>query len=261
MASKLKIESLPDRASHAGGFAGTASVPASSRSLFTRLRKLATYAEENGLYLTAKFGAERVRTLVFSRSVANKLANAEGLSIHYTARMRGLKYMEIGRNFSSGRMLWLEAITSHGSQNFSPRIVIKNDVAVNDFVHIAATRYVEIGDGVLIASRVFIADHNHGKYSDSKQSSPLDAPNLRPVSDTETVVIGDNVWIGDGVAILGGAHIGRGCIIGANSVVKGQVAPFSIAVGNPARVVKQFDFDRGEWKSSAHDQRNGFQSS
>lgn len=255
MASRLKIESLSKRSTDGRGFAETATVPASSQGFDLDLGNLLTYAAENGLYLMVRRAAERMRTIIFSWCVAHKLANPAGLSIHYTARMRGLKHMEIGQNFSSGRMLWLEAIVSHGSRTYTPKIVIKNDVAVNDFVHIAATRYVEIGDGVLIASHVFIADHNHGNYSASEQSSPLNAPNLRPVSDTDTVVIEDNVWIGDGVAILGGAHIGRGSIIGANSVVKGQVAPFSIAVGSPARVIKQFDFDVGKWKSCLHDQR------
>lgn len=52
-------------------------------------------------------------------------------------------------------------------------------------------------------------------------------------------VVGNDVWIGQNVTVLPGVHIGDGAIIGANSVVAGDVPPYSVAVGNPCRVVKQ----------------------
>ena len=55
-------------------------------------------------------------------------------------------------------------------------------------------------------------------------------------------VIGNDVWIGQNSTILPGVHIGDGAIIGANSVVAGDVAPYTIVVGDPARPVrKRFD--------------------
>jgi lipopolysaccharide O-acetyltransferase len=62
------------------------------------------------------------------------------------------------------------------------------------------------------------------------------------------VIIGDNVWIGEFVSILSGAIIGEGSIIGCNSVVNREIPPHSIAVGSPARVVKQFCFEENKWK-------------
>lgn len=53
-----------------------------------------------------------------------------------------------------------------------------------------------------------------------------------------TLFIGGNVWIGEDVVVLPGADIGKGSIIGANAVVKGKIPENSIAVGNPAHVVK-----------------------
>ena len=56
------------------------------------------------------------------------------------------------------------------------------------------------------------------------------------------VVIGNDVWIGQNAVILPGAHIGDGAIIGANSVVGGEVEPYTVVVGNPAKVLrKRFD--------------------
>ena len=55
-------------------------------------------------------------------------------------------------------------------------------------------------------------------------------------------VIGNDVWIGQNAVILPGVHIGDGAIIGANSVVGSDILPYTIAVGNPARVIrKRFD--------------------
>lgn len=52
-------------------------------------------------------------------------------------------------------------------------------------------------------------------------------------------VIGNDVWIGQNAVILPGVHIGDGSIIGANSVVGSDVAPYSVVVGNPARVLRR----------------------
>jgi acetyltransferase-like isoleucine patch superfamily enzyme len=60
------------------------------------------------------------------------------------------------------------------------------------------------------------------------------------------VVIEDNVWIGMNCIILKGTRIGKGTIIGAGSVVRESIPPYSIAIGNPARVVKSFHPSRDE---------------
>lgn len=55
-------------------------------------------------------------------------------------------------------------------------------------------------------------------------------------------VIGNDVWIGQNAVILPGVHIGDGAIIGANSVVGSDVAPYTIMIGNPAKPLrKRFD--------------------
>ena len=59
--------------------------------------------------------------------------------------------------------------------------------------------------------------------------------------------IEDNVWIGEGVCILPGVTIGSGSIVGAGSVVTKSLPPHTISVGNPAKPIKRYDFDRREW--------------
>jgi acetyltransferase-like isoleucine patch superfamily enzyme len=154
--------------------------------------------------------------------------------------------MQVGEDFSAEAGLWLEAITTYNDQVFSPRIVIGKHVRISQFVHIAATNFVEIGDHVLMGSNVMITDHNHGQYS-IKHASPSVAPTLRPLDHDRRVVIGRNVWLGNGVVVTPGSSIGEGAVIGANSVVAGSIPPFTMASGIPATARKIFDFDTGKW--------------
>ena len=57
-------------------------------------------------------------------------------------------------------------------------------------------------------------------------------------SDSKPITIEDNVWIGENAVILKGIRIGRGSIIACNAVVTKDVPPYTIAAGNPARIVK-----------------------
>lgn len=52
------------------------------------------------------------------------------------------------------------------------------------------------------------------------------------------IIVEEDVWIGINVTLLSGAHIGRGAIIGAGAVVRNEIPPYAVVVGNPARVIK-----------------------
>ena len=165
--------------------------------------------------------------------------------IRFPVFIRGRRKIDFGRGFSAGRGLRIEAFDVNGLAG--PLIRIGNDVHVNDYVHIGAIRSVIIGDRVLIASKVFITDHDHGSYGvGGVHSSPHIPPNDRPLSSAE-VVIEEDAWIGEFSAILAGVRIGRGSIIGAMTTVTKDIPPYSIAVGSPARVIKRFNFATEQW--------------
>lgn len=132
------------------------------------------------------------------------------------------------------------------NKNHNPKLFIGNNVQINDYVHIAVSKGIYIGDNTLIASKVFISDHNHGNYSGDNQSHPLTSPIDRDLFSKE-VKIGSNVWIGEFVSILPGVTIGNGSIIGSTSVVTKDIPEFSIAVGSPAKVIKTFDNNSNKW--------------
>jgi lipopolysaccharide O-acetyltransferase len=161
--------------------------------------------------------------------------------------IRGRRHIDFGSGLTTGSNCRIEAYPD------SPKKVLffGADTQINDFVHIAAKESIVLGDNVLIASKVFISDLNHGSYKgDENDSSPLEVPRFREES-SDPVVIGDNVWIGESVMILPGVKIGRGSVIGAGSVVTKSIPEFSIAVGNPAKVVKTFSADTNTWQTSS----------
>lgn len=87
-------------------------------------------------------------------------------------------------------------------------------------------RYVNMGPEVV----VYTQNHAFNRIDIPMQKQGYD--NVRPV------VIGDDVWIGRRVIILPGVKIGEGCVIGAGAIVAKDIPPYSVVVGNPAKIVK-----------------------
>lgn len=98
-----------------------------------------------------------------------------------------------------------------------------------------------IGDNVLFASNVLITNENHGINPD------VDIPYMDQQLTSKDVSIGNGCWIGEKVCILPGVSIGDKCIVGAGAVVTKSVTNYSIVVGNPARVIKTYDFETKRW--------------
>ena len=158
--------------------------------------------------------------------------------------IRNKKNILIGDGFTTGFGCRIEAYPQ--KDTLAPILFFGKNVEINDYVHIAAGEKIVIGNNVLIASKVFISDLNHGNYKGENQDSPLSSPNNRKLS-TNPIVIKDNVWLGEGVCIMPGVTIGFGCVIGASSVVTKDIPDYCIAVGSPARVFKVYDFEMENW--------------
>ena len=121
------------------------------------------------------------------------------------------------------------------------------NIQINDSVHIAACKSISIGDNVLIASRVFITDHNHGSFPLERE---FDLPPASRKLSYSPVIIEANVWIGEGAVVLPGVTIGACSVVGAAAVVTKSVPPDSLVVGNPGRVIKRFDRNTCSWESA-----------
>ncbi len=113
---------------------------------------------------------------------------------------------------------------------------------INGPVFIASTKNapVSIGKYCAIAHNLRVRPRNHYTgYANlqDKFQEKYGFPNLNSIKGP--VKIGNNVWIADNVIILSGVTIGNGAVIGAGAIVTKDVPAFSIAAGNPAKVVKK----------------------
>ena len=90
---------------------------------------------------------------------------------------------------------------------------------------------VTIGSNVFFAPNVQLYTANH----------PLEADLRKTLENALPISIGDDCWIGGNAVILPGITIGNGCVIGAGSVVTKDIPDNSLAVGNPAKVIKQLN--------------------
>jgi acetyltransferase-like isoleucine patch superfamily enzyme len=153
--------------------------------------------------------------------------------IRYNTRMDLLPF----KNFSVGSNCIIEdfATINNGV----------GDVSIGNNVGIGLSNViigpVKIGNFVMLAQNIVISGLNHG-YEDV--TTP---PRLQKVV-TKQITIEDNVWIGANSVVTAGVTIGKHAIIGAGSVVTKNIPGYAVAVGNPARVIKKYNFESGSWE-------------
>jgi maltose O-acetyltransferase len=115
-------------------------------------------------------------------------------------------------------------LTIKGKHNIS----IGNDTAIGTYCHIWGHGGINIGSNVLIAAHCCITSLGHDYTKPLIKNEVISKP----------VVIEDDVWLGYNVTVLPGVTIGKGSVIGAGSVVSKNIPQYSIAVGNPVRIIK-----------------------
>ena len=112
-----------------------------------------------------------------------------------------------------------------GSLRIGDKVVFGKDNTVNCYLD------VEIGAATLVADWVYICDFDH-----------VVADIHQPIKDQgivkSPVRIGPDCWLGVKTSVLRGTRIGRGCVLGAHAVARGDIPDYAIAVGTPARVVR-----------------------
>lgn len=156
-------------------------------------------------------------------------------------KVDGYKRISIGIKVFINDKTWLACMPLTGNSNCS--LSIGDGTYIGRFCHFYSTSKIEIGKKVLIADRVYIADNLH-EFSDI--SKPVID---QPVKQAAEVIIGDGAWLGENVCIIG-AKIGKQTVVGANSVVLKDIPDYCVAVGTPARIVKRYSFEKGEWQKT-----------
>ena len=160
---------------------------------------------------------------------------------HVDRRVRviGWKNIAFGKNVAIGAGSWLNVNARRGTG----QTLIFGDnsfIGRNNFISVG--KAVRIGPYCLTAESCSFVGATHV----ADPTRPFIATG---VTTQDEITIGTNCFFGYAASVLGNVRIGHGCIIGAHTLVRADVPPFSIIVGNPARVVKRFDFTLPGWRS------------
>jgi acetyltransferase-like isoleucine patch superfamily enzyme len=163
------------------------------------------------------------------------------------AALFGERYISIGEGTIIGPYVSLSAGVSPAHDLGAVEVVTIGDrCLIGKGSGIVGHERVVIGDDVFTGHHVYITDANHGYEDPGLPIGEQFAP-PRPV------FIGEGSWLGHGTIVLPGASVGRHVVVGAGSVVTGDLPDFSVAVGNPARVIRRYvtgqgwlDVDAGE---------------
>lgn len=140
----------------------------------------------------------------------------------------GLKY----RRFVGSRML-----RNCGKEvNFERTAIFSRNLSIGDYSGVGADTYVPanvtIGKYCMLGPEIVFYTQNH---SFERTDIPMCQQGFKEI---KPITIEDDCWIGRRVIILPGVTIGKGSIIGAGAIVAKDIPPYSVAVGNPAKVIK-----------------------
>lgn len=101
---------------------------------------------------------------------------------------------------------------------------------------------VTIGNNVILAQNIVMSGLNHN-YTN------IEVPIYLQGETVANITIEDDCWIGANAVITAGVTVGKHSVVAGGAVVTKSIPPFSVAVGNPARVIKQYNFENKAWVS------------
>lgn len=142
-------------------------------------------------------------------------------------------------HFGTGVSVWEYTLFT---TNGNGELYIRDNVHIGRCSQITATFRVELCKNVTLGPNIFITDSSH-EYRDVTR--PINVQGC--TEDYITVTIGEDSWLGANVNVIGNVKIGKHCVIGAGSVVTKDIPDFSVACGNPCRVIKRFGFEQNKW--------------
>lgn len=140
----------------------------------------------------------------------------------------------------------IEGVKSYMSCRYNPLIILNERVTIQQNCHITCAEKIYIGANTAIAAGVTITDIDHS-YTN------IHIPIERQSLEITPVKIGNDCKIYNNAVILRGTSIGNHCVVGANSVVKGDYPDYSIIVGCPARIVKRYNLKTNCWEATFPD--------
>lgn len=157
--------------------------------------------------------------------------------------IQNAKYISLGNKVYLEKNVTLKFLEEFIKDNPNiPSLVIEDEAYIGTGTIIGAAKFIQIKKKALIGPYCYIGDHDH-EYRNI--NIPI---NDQGYTNIEKIIIGEGVWVSANSTIGSGVTIGKNSVIGANSVVLNDIPPFSLAVGQPAKVVKQYNPKTKIWE-------------
>lgn len=189
---------------------------------------------------------ERIKKYIRYKRWANKLGSTNGfVRIGKDVTFQNPQFLHLGKDIVIGKNSYFLPLKEYAGISYTPKIIIGDGCKIGIRNSFACIHHITIGKDVLFAGYVHITDHSHGYEN-------VDMPiTVQPLISKGGVEIGDHCWLGFGCEILSGVNIGKHSIIAARAVVTKDVPSYSIVAGNPAKIVKKYNFVTKEWEKIA----------
>ncbi|WP_460197553.1 acyltransferase [Segatella asaccharophila] len=172
--------------------------------------------------------------------------------IHPSSTIKCASKLKFGKNFSVGRLCYIDALSKHG-------LICGDNVSLGFFTHIELTGSLKLlGQGMIVGNNVGLGTHGYygsgtglleigdntifGNYvsvhPENHNYSNLNLPIRSQGVNGKGIKIGSDCWIGAKATILDGTILGDHSIVAAGAVVKGIFPPYSVIGGVPAKILK-----------------------
>jgi acetyltransferase-like isoleucine patch superfamily enzyme len=150
----------------------------------------------------------------------------------------GVVRMRLGANVAIGSGSWL---------NVNDRKSRPEGLVIGDNCFIGKRNFFSVGRSIILRDYCLTALNCAFIGSSHRYHDPMSVYMTTGVTLDANIYVGVNCFFGYGSQVIGNVRIGHGCVIGAGAVIRDDIPPFSLAVGNPARVIKRFDFSSRQW--------------
>ncbi len=159
-----------------------------------------------------------------------------------TVQVLGWRSVRVGQSTIISEGSWLNV--NHRSGN-------EGQIVIGDCSYIGKRNFFTVGRAIHIGAYAMTGVDCHFIGSDHVFNDPMRPYSATETKKTDAIVIGSNCRFGARTTVLGNVNIGHGSVIGAGAFVTKSVPPFSLVVGNPARVIKRFDPISKSWIAAA----------
>lgn len=182
-------------------------------------------------------------------NVARRLVRCPwGMRMGWGSSMRrpwtiiGRSRITIGARTRILRGAYFMAVEGYAGIAHHPDIFIGDDVYIGKECYLTAMNAITIGAGCVLSDHVYITDLMHGLHP--KRGLIMD----QPLESKGPVSIGRDTFIGYRCTIMPGVILGNNCVVGAESVVTRSFPPFSMIVGNPAKLLRTYSQETDSWE-------------